>query len=139
MVSYTNIILLLLFLGCGDALGMKSKAIKDSQITASTTSVLYGAIVFAPYRARAGNTDNTRPWCADEAHQDKNQWLQIDLLGMTTLTAVATQGHWKRYTKSYYILYSQDGTSWATYKEDNVEKVYKNFLAISWYCFGYNS
>lgn len=80
-------------IGCQDALGMESTAIKARQITASSHSRRA-----SPDQARL-NLENSRhsrgAWIA--AYEDYNAWLQIYLHdGYTVITAVATQGREKR-------------------------------------------
>jgi len=52
---------------------------------------------------------------------DLNQWLQIDLSTMHFVTALATQGRHGslQWVKSYWFSYSNDGTTFTQYKDQN--------------------
>ena len=71
---------------------------------------------------------NSLSWCA--AQNDKNQFLQMDIGYVTTVTAVATQGRSKdaekccdQWVTSYNVQYSKDGYLWNYYKADGHIKV----------------
>ncbi|XP_065827926.1 EGF-like repeat and discoidin I-like domain-containing protein 3 isoform X1 [Oscarella lobularis] len=64
---------------------------------------------------------NSLAWCA--AQNDQNQFLQIDIGYVTTVTAVATQGRSKdinnccdQWVTSYSVQYSKDGYLWNYYE-----------------------
>lgn len=52
---------------------------------------------------------------------NNQQWLQIDLLTVKKITAIATQGvtslSYENFVKSYVLLYSDDGSEWKSYTE----------------------
>ena len=103
--------------GCTRPLGMQSGAIKDDQITASSSSST------AP-RARLHGTSS---WTAKRS--DLNQWLAVDLRSLHTITRVATQGDPRsdRWVTSYTLQHRENQTKpWDTYKESGRRKV-------SWY------
>ena len=71
---------------------------------------------------------NSLAWCA--AQNDQNQFLQIDIGYVTTVTAVATQGRSKntgnccdQWVTSYRIQYSKDGYLWNYYEVNGNIKV----------------
>ena len=74
---------------CQASLGMQSKEIKDTQISASTTYNLhkphYGRINLASFGGDPARTS----WCATK--DDKDPYLEIDLPELTSFTGVATQ------------------------------------------------
>jgi hypothetical protein len=57
-------------------------------------------------------------------HKDTYQYLQIDVGIVTNITAVATQGRnaIAQWVKDYLLLYSTDGSTWFTYKENDAVK-----------------
>ena len=112
--------------GCSSvsALGVASSStIPNNQMSASSWATLDSATTFEPWRGRLGYTP--RCWCAHKDHQDKNQWLQIDFGNFKKITGVTTQGQWRRWVKTYYILYSLDNSTWRTYQENGANEVYK--------------
>ena len=80
---------LLLNPDCQAAMGMQSKEIKDTQISASTTYNLhkphYGRINLASFGGDPARTS----WCATK--DDKDPYLEIALPELTSFTGVATQ------------------------------------------------
>ncbi|XP_059808882.1 EGF-like repeat and discoidin I-like domain-containing protein 3 isoform X1 [Hypanus sabinus] len=107
--------------GCSEPLGMKSRLIRDRQITASSTYKMWGidAFTWAPCLARLDKHGKTNAWTAE--FNDRSQWLQIDLLVPKKITGIITQGakdfgvH--QYVKSFKIAHSNDGKSWTIYKD----------------------
>ena len=119
------------YLECVSPLGMEDGRIKDSQITSS--SVLKGK---SPYGWRARLNQNIPPWgawCPDISGGKRNernydQYIQIDLLNLTKITRIATQGRsylqGMEYVKDYKISYRRDCGGWNCYKEkDQTVKV----------------
>ena len=111
---------------CQDALGMENGLISDAQLSASSQwNDLEGA--------HRGRLHLTEVW--DPLHEsggwvsklnDVNQWLQIDVLGLTRnyvkVTRVSTQGrestsYGEVYVKTYKLQYSNDGVNFKYYKE----------------------
>jgi len=88
-------------------LGMESRAIANAQINAS-----HGDSSAAS--ARLG-TINDGGWIAPTGTGD---WIQIDLLSVKNITAVATQGHLIFYTSTYSLSYSSDGANFTPYEGD---------------------
>ncbi|XP_068683939.1 lactadherin-like [Montipora foliosa] len=104
-------------------LGMESRAIPNSAVTASST---WGA-AHEPWQARLNNaakSQSTGSWSAGT--NAVGQWLQIDLGKETVLTKIATQsrpGNGQR-VSSYKIRLSLDGANWNAYRSDGSEKVF---------------
>jgi hypothetical protein len=63
-------------------------------------------------------------WSA--GHINVNQWVQVDFQESTRVTGVATQGRnaYNEWVTTYKILYSSDGVSWSTYKENGQDKIF---------------
>ena len=115
---------------------MEDDRIKDSQITAS--SVLKDRTPH-PWLARLNrNIPQWGAWCLDSTggkitEKNYDQYIQIDLLNLTKVTGIATQGRshsgGKEYAKGYKISYRRDGRIWGFYREkDQTVKV--NFINI---------
>ncbi len=103
---------------CG-ALGMKSGAISDSQISASTA--------WAGYDAHLARLDNNKGWSSGEENEE---WLRIDLgVGSPAVTRIATQGleDANEWVTEYKLDYCNDGVNFQYYREhgQNVDKVIK--------------
>ncbi|XP_006825881.1 uncharacterized protein LOC102809369 [Saccoglossus kowalevskii] len=97
-------------------LGVESGLIRDSQMTASSTV----DSILGPHRGRLGlypSYYGLGAWSA--LISDNHQYLQIDLLYLTLVTGVATQGRSgtinAEYVTSYYIYYSEDGMNWLAF------------------------
>ena len=88
---------------------MHSGEIADSQLSASNYSV-----EFEPWHGRLNRW--TGAWCTTE--ETLNQFLQIDLRDIKTVTHIATQGYFEgAWVTSYSLEYSADGELWLEYKE----------------------
>ena len=114
-------------LGCVSPLGMEDDRIKDSQITAS--SVLKGKSTH-PWLARLNrNIQQWGAWCPDITggkmfEKNYDQYIQIDLLNLTKITGIATQGRSQKlggveYAKDYKVSYRRDGGTWYFYRGKN--------------------
>jgi hypothetical protein len=101
---------------------MADGRIKDSQITVSSVlRTAYGG------QARLHqNIPKWGAWCPDVRGgkipgKNYDQYIQIDLLNLTKITGIATQG--RRYNggrekvKDYIISYRKDGGVWYFYQE----------------------
>ncbi len=108
--SLNIVISLLCHSECISLLGMADRTIKDSQITTSSVQhTAYG------WQARLHqNIPNWGAWCPDVSGGSKtkrnyDQYIQIDLLKLTKITRIATQGReyagGKEYVKDYKISY----------------------------------
>ena len=108
-------------------LGMESRAIPNSAVTASSTWEELTA--YRPWQARLNNAENGQTssgsWSAKE--NKVGEWLQIDLGKETVVTKIATQGRPNDYAlqwvSSYKIMLSLNGTNWNAYRSDGSEKV----------------
>ena len=128
-------------LGCKSPLGMEDVRIKDSQITAS--SVIKRKTPPHPWLARLNrNIPGWGAWCPDitggkRTEKNYDQYIQIDLLNLTKVTGIATQGRshsgGREYAKDYKISYRRDDGTYNFYREkDQTVKV--NFIDIlNWY------
>jgi hypothetical protein len=87
---------------------MKSRAIPDEAITSSS----FMLPTYLPANARL---DRNIEWTA--AYQNIDQWLQVDLITVTKVTQIATQGSQNNneWVASYSLQYSVNATSFADY------------------------
>ena len=115
---------------------MESGKILDKQITASSVANAFhaaqqGRLNFQEV-VEGGVAKKSGSWSARK--NDKNQWLQVDLLRQeSVLTSVATQGRnrnplWgphKQWVQSYKLQYSNNGVDFEYYKDarQNSDKV----------------
>ena len=123
-------------LGCKSPLGMEESRIKDSQITAS--SVIKGRSPH-PWLARLNrNIPQWGGWCPDITggkitEKNYDQYIQIDLLNLTEITGIATQGRSysgaREYANNYKVSYRRDGEKWYFYRGKN-QTVKVNFIDI---------
>lgn len=89
--------------------------IPDAQITAGSN---HGS--HYPHKGRLNGNSG---WCQQPSKIPDN-YIQVDMGARRAVCGVATQGKAHRsFIKSYTLSFSTDGTSWTTYKEENVEKV----------------
>ena len=123
---------LLIVIACSDPLGMENKKIKDSQITVSSN---YDESDSGKTARLHTNIPKWGAWCPNITNAEKeniyyDEYIQIDLLDLTTITKVATQGRslsgGTEYVKSYQISYSYDNRDWMyimyyTEKSSNVK------------------
>ncbi|XP_028410930.1 epithelial discoidin domain-containing receptor 1-like [Dendronephthya gigantea] len=111
---------------CSGPLGMSDGRIKDSQITESS---VHRQTTANGKQARLGQ--NVKPWgawCPDvtggsSTGKNYDQYIEIDLVNLTTITKIATQGRefsdGKEYAMDYKISYSVYGQKWS-----NETKIY---------------
>ncbi|KAM3827454.1 coagulation factor VIII [Vipera latastei] len=96
---------------CQTPLGLASGYIADSQITALGH---YGEWV--PSLARLDKSGSINAWRSDQ----KNSWIQVDLLQPKIFHGIKTQGARQRlsnyYISQFVIFYSLDGEKWKSYK-----------------------
>ena len=108
---------------------MADGRIKDSQIT--VTSVI-GTAYGGQARLRQ-NIPDWGAWCANVSggkmiENNYDQYIEIDLLNLTKITRIATQGReyngGREIVKDYKISYRKDGGQWHFYRrKDQVVKV----------------
>ncbi|XP_078365169.1 retinoschisin-like [Oculina patagonica] len=96
-------------------LGMESRAILDSWITASSEDTL----VYRAELARLHNKPSAYGaggWAGKL--DDYNPWLQVDLQQTTRVTGIATQGRgdFNQWTKTYKLQYGEDGLIFTFYR-----------------------
>ena len=115
---------------------MEDGRIKDSQITAS--SVLKDRTPYAWLARLHRNIPGRGGWCPDitggkKTEKKYDQYIQIDLLNLTKITGIATQGRslfiGREYAKDYKISYRRDGGIWYFYGGKN-QTVKVNFIDI---------
>jgi hypothetical protein len=93
---------------------MQSGAIPDERITASS---MHGQN-YAPARARLGLVKYLSLFGAWSAHvNDTQPWIQVDLVNLTTVTSVATQGRSDvvQWVKTYSLQYGWNLTHFVDY------------------------
>ena len=99
---------------------MADRTIKDSQI--KTSSIQHSA-----YGWQARLQQNIKywgAWCPDVSGGSKtknyDQYIEIDLLKLTKITGIATQGRefggGVEYVKDYRISYREDSLNWIFYR-----------------------
>ena len=107
------------FVDCSQALGLESGKVSDSQLSASN----HYPNSLSPSE---GRLNNKKAWCTFLS----DQYLQIDLLKVRHVSALATQGYkgsLSNYVKTYEIGYSYDGVKWFDYEDDSGKKKVLNF------------
>ncbi|CAH3022884.1 unnamed protein product [Porites evermanni] len=100
---------------CNRALGMRSGAIKNAQITASSAYNKFHAASLG----RLGRTKRGRyigAWCA--RHNNHNQWFKVDFGLPMKITKIDTQGRqdYGQWVTRYLLSSSQDGIHWSMYR-----------------------
>ena len=110
---------------------MANYAIPNGQITASSQwDVNHAAIQGRLHYKLSGNKQGG--WSART--NDVNQFLQIDLVHITKLTGVATQGRnaYDQWVKTYKLQYSVDGVNFKYYKGQgqSADKVKYNYSVV---------
>ncbi|KAK3736523.1 hypothetical protein QZH41_009404, partial [Actinostola sp. cb2023] len=109
---------------CGHPLGLQSKAISDSQLTASSSWM--SAHKYGPQQARLNNREWPQGWVADS--RDQNPWLKIKLNGWHIITAIATQGYgnqiFNEWVKSYQVSWYDRKHGYVNYQERAIEKIF---------------
>ncbi|XP_030613577.1 coagulation factor V isoform X2 [Archocentrus centrarchus] len=115
--------------GCSVPLGMESEDILNDSITASSTATSWYAGPWKPSLARLNRQGAINAWRAK--NNDMNQWLQVELPHIKKITGIITQGAKslgkEMYVISYTLQYSDDGTEWKDYT-DNEDEPAKVFL-----------
>ncbi|KAG8521362.1 LOW QUALITY PROTEIN: Coagulation factor VIII, partial [Galemys pyrenaicus] len=110
---------------CSMPLGMESRAISDTQISAS--SYLKNAFAaWSPSQARLHLQGRTNAWRPQV--DDPKEWLQVDFQKTVKVTGVTTQGVKSllasMFVKEFLISSSQDGRSWTVYLQHGQVKVF---------------
>ena len=96
--------------------------IPDARMTASSFHSTY----YYPYYGRPHENRGRGAWCA-KTNSVGTEYLQVDLGTVLDVCALATQGNQKvgQRTTTYKVHMSTDGINWNTYKEQSIEKVWK--------------
>lgn len=103
---------------CKTPVGLEDRRITNQQMSASSHWNNHYA-----FNARLNNKAenhggqfNWGGWCTDK--EDKNQYLQVDLGRVRSVSGVATQGYMaEMYVSKYHLNYSTDGLTWRSYRE----------------------
>lgn len=103
-------------------LGMQSGAIKNEQLSASST---YNDQSVGPKFARFNRDESGGAWCPQPQVNQENsgsEWIQVNLTDRYVITTVATQGRFgngngREYLEEYFIEYSRDfGSTWTKWR-----------------------
>ena len=99
--------------------------ITDARFTATS----YYSSLYCPYYGRLNETRLNGGWCP-RSTTDRTDYLQVDMGVVRSVCAVATQGELKRdeWTTNYTLQLSTNNITWNTYKETNIEKVWRELL-----------
>ncbi|KAM7428989.1 hypothetical protein ABFA07_020090 [Porites harrisoni] len=102
---------------CSNPLGMEKGGISNAKITASSQ-------YHSPYQSYHARL-NSRSGSWVPRTNNGYQWLQVDLGKKTEVTGIKTQGRYNthQWVTSYRVSYSNDGSTFQTYKENNQDKV----------------
>ena len=105
-------------LACSRPLGIQDGRIPSSNISASS----YLDRNFLPSYAKLFNKDRGG-WCA--LKQDKNQFIQVDLGSVFTISGISTQGYqsYRDWVTSYKIVYKDENDVWKDYTIFGTAKV----------------
>ena len=102
-----------------------NNVITDARFTASS---VYSSSYY-PHYGRLNETRGKGGWCP-RSTTDRTDYLQVDMGVVRSVCAVATQGvstddEW---TTKYRLQLSTNNITWNTYKETNIEKVWRELL-----------
>ncbi|XP_074610173.1 cubilin-like [Acropora palmata] len=124
---------------CNESIGLQDGRIRDSQLSASSYFSLTlgrGQLYMTPQYGRVGNA---YAWCSQIEMSNKAapEYLQIDLLNLTEVTAIATQGYhlpstafWG-YVSSYKVHYGYNGNHWITYRNNQDLSLNRGFTEFT--------
>ncbi|XP_020780599.1 lactadherin-like isoform X2 [Boleophthalmus pectinirostris] len=107
--------------GCSEQMGMRSRLISDSQISASSSFRTWGldSFTWRPEYARLDKQGKTNAWTA--AVNDQNQWIQVDLGSSKKLTGIITQGAKDfghiQFVTAFKVSCSNNGQDWSTVQD----------------------
>ena len=115
-----------MFVGLGRCpLGIEEAGGKKISDVAMTSSTVLN-VNSLPHFGRLKN-DQSRgcAWRPAKTADQNSSWLEVDLVRLINVSAVATQGSCSsdEWTESYVITYSKDGVDWKEYKEAYTIKV----------------
>ncbi len=107
---------------------MEDRRIHDNQITAK--SWLYfdkrDSRYYRPYFARLNYNELSGGWCSADFAKHPGQYIEVDLLDNTLVTAIATQGRHggQEWVQSFQIEYQRNNeSSFRKYEEKGTLKV----------------
>ena len=102
-----------------------NNVITDARFTATSVYSIY----YYPYYGRLHETRGKGAWCP-RSPTDRTDYLQVDMGVVRSVCAVATQGEMANaeWTTSYRLQLSTNNITWNTYKETNIEKVWRELL-----------
>ncbi|KAK1802243.1 hypothetical protein P4O66_021907, partial [Electrophorus voltai] len=117
--------------GCAESLGMKSRLVLDSQLSASSAFRTWGidAFTWLPHYARLDKLGKTNAW--SPASNNQSEWLQVDLEKPKRIAGIITQGAKDfgtvQFVSAFKIAFSDDGTSWSVVKDETrrADKIFK--------------
>ena len=101
---------------------MQSGRIRQTQLSASSSwDVNHGPRNGRLHFRRTGSRMGA--WCA--RHNNRYQWYQVDFRRAMRVVKIATMGRqdYAQWVTQYFVTYSQDGASFAEYKENSNRKV----------------
>ena len=101
---------------------MQSGRIRHTQLSASSSwDVNHGPRNGRLHFRRTGSRMGA--WCA--RHNNRYQWYQVDFGRAMRVVKIATMGRqdYAQWVTQYFVTYSQDGASFAEYKENSNRKV----------------
>ncbi|XP_048582048.1 cubilin isoform X2 [Nematostella vectensis] len=127
---------------CNASLGLADGRISDTQLSASSYFARrIGINQFFYHLPRFARLDGEYAWCSQNQGSQMfgaREYLQIDLLNLTKISAVSTQGYWDYvsnrehldFITSYKVEYSFDRLYWISYSngsKDSIERGYSEF------------
>ncbi|XP_049573689.1 lactadherin isoform X2 [Syngnathus scovelli] len=107
--------------GCSEPMGMKSRLISDSQLSASSSFRTWGidSFTWLPQFARLDKQGKTNAWSPSQ--NNRSEWIQVDLEKTKRLTGIITQGAKDfgvvQFVSLFKVAYSNDGESWSVVKD----------------------
>jgi len=109
---------------CSQPLGMEDGRISNTQITASSS---YQEDIVGPHKARLNSEEGGGAWCPDtivSSNQEKQQYLEIDLLVDHVISSVVLQGRFangvgQEYAEHYMLQFWRRGMDrFAEYRDE---------------------
>ena len=104
---------------CSNGLLQDASLFPDSVFNASAARLPK----FGPSSARLYSS---QPWCLPDNQTDENQFLEVNLPGIFSLSAVATVGGNLGYVKSYMLSYMVSGYMWKYASVEKEELIFAN-------------
>ncbi|XP_072042095.1 low-density lipoprotein receptor-related protein 12-like [Amphiura filiformis] len=110
---------------------MSDRRISNNQLAASS---VYGddPQTYGPQNARLNLNLGGGAWCPVSVRPENTggyEYLEINLINMTMLTAVSTQGRWnyglcREYVRKFRLEYTTNDGSWMKYTDQSLETVF---------------